>query len=64
MDVIYCAGGNKRLAKIAIDHGFLYGARSDDIRDIRCNGLIDVNWKDYVWDDHYSAIKIHKPIKI
>lgn len=61
MDIIYCAGGNKRLAKIAIDHGFLYGARSDDIRDIRCNGLIDVNWKDYVWDDHFSAIKKHKP---
>ena len=27
MELIYCAGGNKRFAQIAIDHGFLYGAQ-------------------------------------
>lgn len=27
VDLIYCADGNKRLAQIAVDAGFLYGAR-------------------------------------
>ena len=61
MDIIYCAGGNKRLANIAIDEGFLYGARSDDIRDIRCNGLIDINWKIYNWQAHVNLVAKHKP---
>lgn len=61
MDIIYCAGGNKKLAKIAIEEGFLYGARSDDIRDIRCNGLIDINWEKYNWEKHLNHISIHKP---
>jgi hypothetical protein len=27
MELIYCGGGNKRFAQIAMDHGFLYGSR-------------------------------------
>lgn len=27
IDVVYCAGGNKKFAKIAIDHGFRYGSQ-------------------------------------
>lgn len=61
MDIIYCAGGNKRLAEIAIDSGYMYGARSDDIRDLRCDGLIDINWKSYNWNNHILAIKKHNP---
>ena len=62
MDIIYCAGGGKILAEIAIQEGFLYGSRSDDIREIpRCNGLIDVNWKKYDWEDHLKAVKNHRP---
>jgi hypothetical protein len=61
MDLIYCAGGNKRLANIAIEEGFLYGARSDDIRDLRCNGLIDINWKEYNWESHVNLVAQHKP---
>ena len=62
MDVIYCAGGGKILADIAIQEGFLYGSRSDDVREIpRCNGLIDINWKKYNWEDHLAAVKKHKP---
>lgn len=62
MDVIYCAGGGKVLAEIALAEGFLYGARSDDIRpEPRCNGLIDINWKEYDWVEHVKAVKQHKP---
>ncbi len=62
MDVIYCAGGGKILAEIAIQEGFLYGSRSDDIREFpRCNGLIDINWKKYNWEDHLKAVKSHQP---
>ena len=61
MDIIYCAGGGQKLAEIAIEEGFLYGSRSDDIRKLRCNGLIDINWKMYDWDDHLVKIENHKP---
>ncbi len=27
MELIYCGGGNRRFAQIAIEHGFLYGSR-------------------------------------
>lgn len=30
IDVIYCGGGNRRLAEIAVNAGFLYGARLPD----------------------------------
>lgn len=29
MDIIFCAGGNKRFAKIALEEGMLYGLRGD-----------------------------------
>ncbi len=62
MDVIYCAAGNTRLATIAIEEGFLYGGRSDDIRrKLRCDGLIDINWKNYDWDRHVKLVKEHRP---
>ncbi|NLE89805.1 MAG: hypothetical protein GX602_02530, partial [Dehalococcoidales bacterium] len=61
MDLIYCAGGNTKLAKIAIEEGFLYGSRSDDIRDVHCNGLIDIKWENYDWIDHVCKVKSHRP---
>lgn len=61
MDLIYCAGGNTRLARIAIDEGFLYGARSDDIRELRCDGLVDIDWRRYDWRRHLNAITLHRP---
>jgi len=61
MDIIYCAGGNTRLAKIAIEEGFLYGSRSDDARNLRCNGLIDIEWNNYNWVNHVDTVKKHKP---
>ncbi|MDY6867292.1 MAG: DUF6610 family protein, partial [Chloroflexota bacterium] len=57
----YCAGGNTRLAKIAIEEGFLYGSRSDDARNLRCNGLIDIEWNNYNWVNHVDTVKKHKP---
>lgn len=61
MDLIYCAGGNTKLAKIAIEEGFLYGSRSDDIRDIHCNGLIDIKWESYDWNNHVRKVEVHRP---
>jgi hypothetical protein len=62
MDLIYCAGGGRVLAEIAIKEGFLYGARSDDIRDApRCTGLVDINWKNYDWIEHLTAVQKHQP---
>ncbi|HJR79993.1 MAG TPA: DUF6610 family protein [Anaerolineales bacterium] len=62
MDLIYCAGGGKVLADIAIEEGFLYGARSDDAREFpRCNGLIDINWKNYDWGRHLETVEKHRP---
>lgn len=61
MDVIYCAGGNIKLARIAMEAGFLYGARSDDIRSLRCNGLVDINWLSYDWRRHIEVVAVHRP---
>jgi len=62
MDLIYCAGGGRILAEIAIREGFLYGSRSDDVRETpRCSGLIDINWKNYDWEKHLAAVQKHKP---
>lgn len=62
MDIIYCAGGNRALASIAMEEGFMYGARSDDLRrGLRCNGLIDIKWKKYDWRKHKFLVSEHRP---
>lgn len=62
MDLIYCAGGNRKLANIAVEEGFLYGARSDDIRQgLRCEGLIDIRWDNYDWHRHLDHVAFHQP---
>ena len=60
MEIIYCADGNKRLAQIAIDAGFLYGARLP--------GTIywpiffaDQNWKQPDRARYMNALAQHKP---
>jgi hypothetical protein len=62
MDIIYCAGGGRILAEIAQEEGFMYGSRSDDVRtDPRCNGIIDINWRNYQWQSHLAAVQAHQP---
>lgn len=62
MDIIYCAVSGKRLVDIAIEEGFLYGARSDEIRrGVHCNGMIDINWTNYDWNNHLEQTEIHFP---
>ena len=45
--------------------GLLYGSRSDHgIQDdtLRCDGLVDINWKDYDWDKHLAVVEKHSPM--
>lgn len=62
--MIFCRGGNPRVAKMAIDLGFKYGTRSDDQvgKGLRCDGLIDINWKKYDWDKHKELVQNHRPM--
>lgn len=59
--LIYCAGGSKRYAEIAIQNGFLYGARlpvklyHDNLY------FCDQNWKKPEKEKYIAAIKLHKP---
>lgn len=59
-DLIYCAGGNARFAKIAIDAGFLYGAQ------LPCTiyypiYFADQNWKNPDKEKYMMALREHKP---
>lgn len=62
--LIFCRGGNPRVAKLAISLGFLYGTRSDHAvgKGLRCNGLVDINWKDYDWKAHVAFVEKHRPL--
>lgn len=60
MDVIYCAGGNKRFAQIAIDEGFKYGTRHD-YKPYWQPFMVDINWKAYNWNDYLSKIAEWQP---
>lgn len=60
-DIIYCAGGNRALAKIAIESGMLYGTRHDDTPAFKPH-FVDINWKRYDWRDYLSKIAQWKPV--
>lgn len=60
-DVIYCAGGNKRLAGIARDAGMLYGTRHDDTPAFKPH-MVDINWKRYDWRDYLAKIERWQPV--
>lgn len=58
--LIYCAGNNKRLAKIAIDVGFKFGAR------LPCSAQFPVYFADQDWKkpnrkSYMKAVAKHKP---
>ena len=62
IDLIYCAGGNKRFAQIAIEYGFLYGSRSDD-RPYFPVDFVDINYKQgrVAWPNHLAFVREHQP---
>ena len=60
-DVIYCAGGNKRLAAIARDAGMLYGTRHDDTPAFKPY-MMDINWKRYDWRDYLRKVEEWRPV--
>lgn len=56
---------SKVALKIAIEYGWLPGARYTNLRDIRefdQIGFIDIDWKDYNYKEHLKAVKITKPL--
>lgn len=61
MDIIYCAGGNKRFAEIAINEGFLYGTRHD-YKPYWKPFMVDINWKRYYWPDYARKIAEWQPV--
>lgn len=60
LDIIYCGDGNKRFAEIAINSGFLYGARLPGT----CHYPIyfaDQDWKLPDRAKYVTAVKKHRP---
>jgi hypothetical protein len=60
MELIYCAGGNKEFAQIAIDSGFLFGSKlpSTIYHDIY---FADQNWKKPNIDKYIRELNKYKP---
>jgi len=60
-ELIYCADGNKRLAQIAIDHGFLYGARLPPRGLHHPIHFADQDWKNPDRTRYMAELAKHKP---
>jgi len=60
IDLIYCASGNKRFAKIAIDAGFLYGAQLPGTV-YHPIYFADQNWKKPNRQKYMDALEKHRP---
>jgi hypothetical protein len=59
--LIYCAGGNRRFAQIAIDGGYLYGARLPRDKPHFPIYFADHNWKEPDREQYMRQIQKHKP---
>ncbi len=59
-DVIYCAGGNREFARIAVEAGMLYGTRHDDTPAYKPY-MLDINWKRYDWRDYLDKVGRWQP---
>lgn len=60
MELIYCAGGNKRFAQIAIDAGFLYGSQLPATVYHPLH-FADQNWKKPDMDRYIAELQKHRP---
>jgi hypothetical protein len=58
--LIYCASGNKRMAQIAIDAGFKYGAQLPH-KIYHEPYFVDQNWKKPNREKYMVALEKHKP---
>jgi hypothetical protein len=59
--LIYCADGNQRLAKIAIDAGFRYGAQLPNTVYF-WPYFADQNWRDPDREAYMAALAEHRPV--
>lgn len=60
IDVVYCAGGNKKFAKIAIDHGFRYGSQLPHTV-YYPPWFADQDWKRPNKEAYIAQVAWHKP---
>ncbi|SRR5260221_9124749 len=61
MDIIYCAGANERLMKIALDSGYLLGVRSDRNDYGFPISFVDIDYKQPDFTAHLEIVKKHRP---
>jgi hypothetical protein len=59
--LIFCAGGNKRFAEIAIENGFLYGARVPRDKPHFPIFFADQDWKKPNKDGYIACVSKYKP---
>lgn len=59
-ELIYCANGNERFARIAIDAGFTYGAQLPGTVYFRPE-FVDQDWKRPNRDRYMAALSEHRP---
>lgn len=59
-DLIYCAGGNRRLAQIALDSGFKYGAQLPDTVYFPLY-FADQDWKEPDREVYMAKLEEHRP---
>lgn len=60
MEIIYCAGGNRRFAQIAIDAGFLYGSQLPETV-YHPLWFADQDWERPDRERYMAALALHKP---
>jgi hypothetical protein len=60
MEIIYCSGGNRRLAEIAHDAGFLLGSQLPETVYLPI-GFADQNWKQPNRDRYLQYLRQHRP---
>jgi hypothetical protein len=59
-ELIYCANGNARFAKIAIEAGFTYGAQMPGTVYFPPQ-FVDQNWKNPDQERYMQALELHRP---
>jgi len=60
MHLIYCAAGNERFGRIAIEQGFTYGAQLPNTIYHQPH-FVDQNWKQPNREEYMQALETHKP---
>lgn len=61
LDLIYCAGGNPRLSRIAYDNGWQLGMRSDYSTCGLPQVFIDVDYKKPDFEKHLEVVQKYRP---